>query len=210
MQSSFASTGKYNAVPSTMAGRSGDDFNYVTMTLSYVEHAVSPLVQAWRDWTGQQRLLAVLLSLPLLVFPVMPIVTMLPFVLLTLLAGYVLLFGLEVTKQHVREAWHEHYDDQLLKELRANFQAQNGFVFKVVHFSVELGASTSNYALSILVTALDLCVSAMTGVSSTLKEYQKKTTVKTHSSERSPGSQLRKAVAKPLTSSSVEASPNKN
>lgn len=178
------------------------EFNYVTLALSYVKHALAPAVTAWQGWSAHQRMIAVALSSPLLLFPGIPLLLALPWLIAIAALCYVAMFGWQTASAHATEAWNEHYDDRLMQKLRGNLQRQNQLVASVLQYSADLVSPAVNYSIGMLVVAIDMCISTMTGVSTTLKSVQKR------ASEDSPhGKPVRKSYAKPVIS--LESSPSK-
>jgi hypothetical protein len=154
--------------------------NYLSVGIGYLEHAISPLTEKWGDWTGNQRIIAILIILPLFFFPALFILGfILPWALFLFATVYISLFGWATSRRHAHEAFQERIkDNESFEELRKKAlllkERTGNFATDMLYYAVDSIAVVAHYLLAGLMSAVDYLIELLLGVSRSLNVQKKK------------------------------------
>ena len=154
--------------------------NYLSVGLGYFEHSISPLTEKWKDWTGNQRIIATLIILPIFFFPaLLTLGFILPWVFFLIALVYISLFGWATSRRHAQEAFQERINaNQSFEELRKKALELKGkagnYGTDMLYYGVDSLAVLAHYVLSGLMSAVDYLIELLLGLSRSLNVQKKK------------------------------------
>lgn len=185
----------------------GESPNYLAVGLGYFEHSVAPFTEKWLQWTNSQRILALVLLLPLAFFPlVFTLSILLPAVLFAGVVLYIFMFGWETSRRHAHEAINERFGKEVqkagesLEDLRARAlqlkQKAGNYGADTLYYAVDGASVAGHHLLAGLMFLLDHAIEILVSLSRNLNVQKKKLEQQRASLRTSPN----KKAAKPIVS----------
>ena len=173
-------TGSTNLKKSFQTASQPNPPNYLSVGLGYFEHSISPLTEKWKDWTGNQRIIATLIILPIFFFPaLLTLGFILPWVFFLIAIIYISLFGWATSRRHAQEAFQERVStNQSFEELRKKSlelkEKAGNYGTDVLYYGVDSFAVLAHYFLSGLMSAVDYLIELLLSFSRSLNVQKKK------------------------------------